>query len=202
MSHPNIYTIGHSTHSIEAFIELLKTHSITAICDVRSAPYSRMNPQFNREALQDTLRGQGITYVFLGKELGARSNDSSCYRNGKVQYDLLAATELFKRGLDRVLKGSEKFRVALMCAEKDPLHCHRTILVARNIVTQGTPVRHILSDGVIETHEQSIERLLRVLKIPSSDLFRSKVEIIGDAYRDQGDAIAYHEKSAEARKTA
>ena len=202
MSHPIIYTIGHSTHPIEAFIELLKMHSITAICDVRSTPYSRMNPQFNRETLQGALHGHGIAYVFLGKELGARSNDPSCYRDGKVQYDLLAATELFKRGLDRVLKGSEEFRVALMCAEKDPLHCHRTILVARNIVTQGTPVRHILSDGAIETHEQSIERLLRVLKIPSSDLFHSKDEIIGDAYRVQAGAIAYQEKVGEAQKTA
>lgn len=195
-----IYTIGHSTHPLARFIELLKMHSVTAICDVRSSPYSRVNPQFNRESLRDALREQGISYVFLGKELGARSKDPSCYRNGKVQYDLLASTDSFKRGLERVRDGSAKFRVALMCAEKDPLHCHRTILVARHIEAQGTLVLHILSDGAIETHEQSVERLLNNLSISSTDLFRFKEEIVRDAYRIQGEAIAYSEKSEEARK--
>lgn len=196
-----IFTIGHSTHSIDMFMGLLKMHDILAVCDVRSSPYSRFNPQFNREALRDSLRDQGTSYVFLGKELGARSKDPSCYQNGKVQYDLLANTDLFRRGLDRILSGSETFRVALMCAEKDPLHCHRMILVARHIVAQGVSVNHILSDGTIETHEKSVERLLNSLKISSADLFRSKEEIVCDAYRIQGDAIAYSEKSEETRKT-
>lgn len=189
---PNmIYTIGHSIHSIERFIELLKTHGITAIADVRSAPYSQFNPQFNRETLIEDLKNASIQYVFLGKELGARSDDPVCYRNHKVQYGLLAGTDLFKQGLDRVKAGAEKFQIALMCAEKDPLECHRTILVARNLVEQGVSVNHILADGQIESHEEAMERLLALLTLASPDMFRSKEQAIHDAYERQGEAIAY-----------
>ncbi len=166
-------------------------HSITAICDVRSTPYSRMNLQFNRETLRNELRRHGIEYIFLGEELGARTNDPTCYRDGKVQYDLLSQTTLFRRGLERVRKGSEKFRIALMCAEKDPLQCHRNVLVARNLSAEDVSIRHILSNGEIESQEQSEERLLHVLNISSTDLFRSRDEMVRDAYRMQGDAIAY-----------
>src|SRR5271169_5124351 len=97
-----IYTIGHSTHSTDKLIGLLKGASVSAVSDVRSRPYSRMNPQFNREPLKEALRVAGIKYAFLGKELGARSEDQNCYRNGQVQYDLLAQTDLFKHGIKRV----------------------------------------------------------------------------------------------------
>lgn len=202
MSNSSIYTIGHSTHPIEEFVQLLMKHSITVICDVRSTPYSQWNPQFNRETFQNELRKHEIRYVFLGEELGARSNDPGCYRNGKVQFGLLSKTALFKQGLERVMKEAREYRVALVCAEKDPLQCHRTILVARNLVEQGTPVFHILYDGEIESQERSIERLLENLKIPSSDLFKSKDEIIRDAYRKQGDAIAYSERFSDERAEA
>jgi uncharacterized protein (DUF488 family) len=132
-----VYTIGHSTHSIGRFVELLKSHSVTAVADVRSQPYSRMNPQFSREPLKEALRNANIKYVFLGKELGARSENKSCYRDGQVQYDLLAQTDLFKRGIERVKEGARTYRIALMCAEKEPLECHRTILVAHPVCWQG-----------------------------------------------------------------
>src|SRR5439155_9113013 len=123
-----VFTIGHSTHPQERFISLLRQHGITALCDVRSTPYSRMNPQFNREELAGALLAQDIEYRFLGKELGARSDDPHCYEAGKVQYERLAETTQFQYGLKRVLKGmKEGFRVVLMCAEKEPLECHRTI---------------------------------------------------------------------------
>src|SRR5690242_12243720 len=104
-----VYTIGHSTHPLDRFIALLKRHEITAIADIRSKPYSRMNPQFNREELRVALRTEGITYVFLGKELGARTDDPSCYHEGKVQYDRLARTDLFQQGLERVREGAQKY---------------------------------------------------------------------------------------------
>ena len=197
-----VYTIGHSTHLTEEFIRLLKMHSITAVCDVRSQPYSQWNPQFNRETLLEELKRQDIEYVFLGEELGARSNDLTCYRQGKVQYELLSKTPLFKHGLERVKNEAKEYRVALMCAEKDPLQCHRTILVARNLVEQGPSIQHILFDGKIESQEQSIERLLKNLKMPSSDLFKSKDEIVRDAYRKQGDVIAYSEQGRNERAEA
>lgn len=186
-----VYTIGHSTHAIERFIELLKMHSITAIADVRSTPYSRVNPQYNRETLRDSLKAIGIVYVFLGEELGARSNDPDCYSDGKVQYDRLASTKLFKQGIDRVRKGANEYRVALMCAEKDPNHCHRNILVARSLVEQGIEVRHILANGKAESQDQIEERLLDLLNLSSTDLIDSRDELVRIAYRLQGEAIAY-----------
>jgi uncharacterized protein (DUF488 family) len=192
-----VYTIGHSTHSIERFIELLRRNSITALCDVRSRPYSRVNPQFSREALKEALTHASIKYVFLGKELGARTEDRSCYCNGKVQYDLLAKTELFKKGIDRVKKGANEYRIALMCAEKEPLDCHRTILVARVLSENGMTIRHILADGAIEEHSHALQRLIAMLRVLCSDMFRSEAAVIEDAYNQKGHQIAYQEELSE-----
>src|SRR2546430_918595 len=109
----DVFTIGHSTHASDKFIELLRTHRIEVLADVRSHPYSRFNPQFNRESLQSDLKSTGLKYVFLGRELGARSDDRTCYVEGAVQYDRLAATSLFQEGLDRVLEGVRTYRIAL-----------------------------------------------------------------------------------------
>ena len=186
-----IFTIGHSTHSQEYFIGLLSRHGITALCDVRSKPYSRINPQFNREELKKSLQECGITYVFLGKELGARSEDPTCYENGKVQYDCLAQTDLFRLGLDRVQKGMKDYRIAIMCAEKEPLECHRTILVARHLAALGLDVQHIHADGRLEDHAAAVNRLKRMLRLPEDDMFRSSEEVLADAYHLQEDRIAY-----------
>ena len=186
-----IYTIGHSTHPIEHFVGLLKQHSITALCDVRSKPYSRNNPQFNREDLKGALREIGIVYVFLGKELGARSEDPSCYDHNQVQYDRLAQTDLFRSGLDRVRQGAQTFRVVLMCAEKEPLDCHRTILVARHVQALSFEIQHIHADGELESHVDAMNRLLRTLNLPEHDMFRSREDIVACAYRLQADRIAY-----------
>src|SRR5271157_3752040 len=180
-----IFTIGHSTHSQEYFIGLLSRHGITALCDVRSKPYSRINPQFNREELKKSLQECGITYVFLGKELGARSEDPTCYENGKVQYDCLAQTDLFRLGLDRVQKGMKDYRIAIMCAEKEPLECHRTILVARHLAALGLDVQHIHADGRLEDHAAAVNRLKRMLRLPEDDMFRSSEEVLADAYHLQ-----------------
>jgi uncharacterized protein (DUF488 family) len=187
-----VFTIGHSTHLQERFIALLRQHGMTALCDVRSKPYSRMNPQFNREELKEALLAQGVEYRFLGKELGARSDDPNCYENGKVQYDRLAETELFKYGLKRVLRGMrDDFRIALMCAEKEPLECHRTILVGRHLVALGVTVEHILADGSLENHDAALSRLARMINLREPDLVHSREQLIADAYRKQGERIAY-----------
>lgn len=186
-----LYTIGHSNHTLERFMELLAAHSITAVGDVRSSPYSRYNPQYNRETLQEELNKNGIQYVFLGKELGPRSNDPACYVNGKVQYHLLAMSTLFKEGIQRLNKGMESFRIALMCAEKDPITCHRAILICRHLRDEGISIQHILEDGSIEDNEDSIARMMKLLKIQDTNLFKGKEEIIQDAYNLQGEKIAY-----------
>jgi uncharacterized protein (DUF488 family) len=187
----SVYTIGHSTHSAEAFLALLRQHGIEAVADVRSSPFSRFNPQFNREALEQSLKENGIRYVFLGKELGARSNNRSCYLEGRVQYARLAQTSLFQSGLDRVLQGAARYRVALMCSEKEPLECHRTLLVAKALAARGQPVLHIHADGHLETHEAAMERLLVVTGLPKSDLFRSRGDLLAEALSRQEQRIAY-----------
>jgi uncharacterized protein (DUF488 family) len=188
---PTVFTIGHSTHTSERFIALLQLHEITAVGDVRSKPYSRTNPQFNREELKRHLKEARIAYVFLGNELGARSDDPSCYERGRVQYDRLAMTEQFKRGLDRVQEGMKKHRLVLMCAEKEPLECHRTVLVARHLSALGIPIHHILADGRLESQAEVLNRLVRQLSLPESDMFRSHEDIVMDAYKIQESRIAY-----------
>ena len=186
-----VLTVGHSTHTIEAFLALLRQHAVTAIADVRSSPYSRFNPQFNRESLEQILTASGIRYVFLGRELGARSDDLSCYENGQVQYARLARTELFQSGIERVLKGAADLRIALMCAEKDPLDCHRTLLVARALADRGVTIEHVLADGQIESHAATMERLFDVTGMPREDLFHTHAELLQQAISKQESRIAY-----------
>ena len=187
-----IYTIGHSKHPINRFIALLQQHCVEALADVRSTPYSRFNPQFNKEKLQAALAAAGIRYVFLGEELGARSRDPSCYdEGGRVSYAKLSLTEAFRRGIERLLTGMQQHRIAIMCAEREPLECHRTILVSRELEKAGVPVTHILQDGSLEPHRQTMIRLASDLKLTSTDLFRTRDELIEDAYEMQGSRIAY-----------
>ena len=186
-----IFTIGHSTHTIERFIELLQQHSVTALADVRSSPFSRYNPQFNRDVLKRKLRAHGIKYVFLGRELGARSDDPSCYEDGRVQYGRLALTALFREGLDRLTRGLNRFRIALMCAEKEPLACHRTLLVANALVERSLEVVHILADGSLEPHDKTMARLLDLVGLPQQDLFRTRSELIEEARTLQEARVAY-----------
>lgn len=187
---PRILTIGHSNHGIEHFVALLYSHDASAVADVRSAPFSRYAPQFNKEALQESLRQAGIGYVFLGKELGARTSDRSCYINGQVQYSLLARTELFRSGIDRLLRGAEDERIAVMCTEKDPLDCHRTLLVTRALVDAGVVVDHVLADGGLESNDEAMTRLLGKQGV-QPDLFRSADELLQEALQQQERVIAY-----------
>jgi uncharacterized protein (DUF488 family) len=186
---------------LERFIGLLRQHDITAVADVRSAPYSRINPQFNREPLKAALRDAGISYVFMGEELGARSKDPSCYRDGKVDYELLARTALFQSGLERVRRGASTHRIALMCAEKEPLDCHRTILVSRKLAEQGVCVTHILADGTAESHDLAMSRLMQMVRVGEHDLFRSPEDALREAYQRRGEEIAYQAES-EHRQSA
>lgn len=195
-----VLTIGHSTHTIEHFIGLLEQHGVTAVADVRSSPYSRMNPQFNKEPLADALKRRGISYVFLGKELGARSEDPACYEGGQVKYDRIAKTELFQSGIDRVLTGAANHRVALMCAEKEPLDCHRTVLVSKVLVGRGVALSHILADGKVESHETTMQRLLELWRLGEPDMFRSPEEVLDDALSRQEARIAYVDEAQAAQQ--
>jgi uncharacterized protein (DUF488 family) len=186
-----ILTVGHSNHDAEHFVALLRRHGVSAVADVRSAPFSRFSPQFNKDALKKTLQQDGISYVFLGKELGARSQDHSCYVDGQVQYSLLAKTELFCSGIERLLRGAEGEQIAVMCTEKDPLDCHRTLLVTRELVAAGAEVAHVLADGRVESNAEAMARLLEKQGLKQPDLFRSAEERLEEALHRQEQLIAY-----------
>jgi uncharacterized protein (DUF488 family) len=186
-----VFTIGHSNHEIERFLLLLRTHDVSAVADVRSVPFSRAQPQFNRGEISRALKENGIKYVFLGRELGARSNDDSCYEGGRVRYQRLARSDLFRSGLRRVQQGSQQHRVALMCAERDPLTCHRSLLVARELEYSGTPVLHIHANGHLEAHPAAMLRLVDLLGLSAGDLFCSEGDLVTKAYDLQEQRVAY-----------
>ena len=186
-----LFTIGHSIHSVERFVDLLKTHGVTALCDVRSSPYSRFTPQFNRESLKEELAKHRIIYLYLGAELGPRSSDPACYENGKVQYKRLAVKEIFQQGLGRLRKGMTTQRIALMCAEKDPVMCHRMLLICRNLRGDDIVIQHILEGGSLEDNRDTEKRLMNLLKIDPADLFSTEEDQIQRAYDLQGEKVAY-----------
>ena len=171
--HDKVFTIGHSNHEIEAFVELLRHHRVDALADVRSAPYSRFNPQFNREPFAAALKEKGIRYVYLGRELGGRSENFECYdEEGRIDIHRVAATETFKRGIARVVDGAARHRIALMCAEKEPLECHRTLLVACELDNRSVEVDHIHADGSVEPHDQAMSRLIELVLPREGPLIR------------------------------
>jgi len=194
-----IYTIGHSNHKIEDFLNLLKKHSITCIADVRSTPYSQYNTQFNREILTIDLRNANIDYIYLGDQLGARPSDTNCYNENHVNFEYLAKTEQFHNGLNRLADISLKYRAAIMCAEKDPIEFHRFILVCRNLKRLGLHIKHILSDSSIEDNSDAERRMVKLLKIEPT-LFEPKKtqdQLIEQAYERQANNIAYDSSSQE-----
>jgi len=192
---PMVYTVGHSNLELPQFISLIARHHVEAIADVRSNPFSRYVPQFNRDVLETALRKANVRYVPMGDELGARRGERECYVESKARYELIAKAPLFQKGLDRVRKGTGQFRLALMCSEKDPLTCHRTILVCRQL-RPWLDVRHILESGELESTVQAEDRLLALLGMPPGDLFQSRDELVEQAYEKQGGKIAYVEPVA------
>lgn len=188
-----LYTIGHSNQTMERFLDLLGQHGIEAIADVRSSPYCRYATHFSKHSLKPELRERGIAYVFLGHELGARREEEECYREGKVEFERVAATPAFQKGLARLLKGASKMTVAVLCAEKDPLTCHRAILIARHASGLVSNIRHILPDGSIETHAEAEQRLLAECKLQEPDLFMSREERLLEAYRRRAGHLAHED---------
>ena len=198
MANDTIYTIGHSNHTGEHFISLLQRFRIDLLVDVRSTPYSQWHPQFNKEQFSLFLKANNIGYLFLGRELGARSDDKSCYIDGQVQYALLARTPLFQSGIECVLERSEQFIIALMCAEKEPLECHRSLLVGKALADRGKRLCHIHANGRLETEDEAMSRLLQLMNMPELTLFESRDDLIDLACKKQERIIAYQYNSTQA----
>ena len=191
----SVFTVGHSNHPREHFAkELLHQHRIAVLADVRSAPYSRFAPDFDREALRSFLVASDIRYVYFGDELGGRPSDPACYENGRVRYDRVAGAASFRRGLDGLLAEAASHRVAVMCSEKEPLHCHRTLLVAQALDGQDIGVEHILADGSLASHAAVIDDLLAKhnLSDAQTDLFpRTREERVKEAVARQAREVGF-----------
>jgi uncharacterized protein (DUF488 family) len=190
---PTLFTVGHSDHDLTTFLSLLARHGITEIADVRSQPYSRFHPQFNREPLAEQLDRSKINYVFLGRELGARRTERESYQNRQARYDLIRRLPAFAEGLDRIRRDLVSHRVALLCAEKDPITCHRTVLICRELRRDPIQIEHILDNGEIETNHQAETRLIEEAGLPATHLFYDRSQLVEQAYDLQSERIAYVE---------
>jgi uncharacterized protein (DUF488 family) len=191
-----LFTIGHSNHRMFDFLRLLRSHGVNALVDVRSHPYSRLHPQFNQKVLSADLRKAKIAYVFLGEELGARRVETACYVDGRADYGPIAKLPIFQEGLQRVREGIRQYRIALMCAERDPIDCHRVILVCRHLRNEGITLQHIREDGSLEPHADLEARLVERLEI-EPNLFNGTQDfeqLVEKAYDIQGEKIAYVKK--------
>ena len=169
-----IKTIGHSNHPIGRFVDLLKAGGVEAVVDVRSTPYSRRFPQFGRERLAQSLSAAGILYRYEGAALGGKPKDGA-------GYDALAERPEFKEALDRLVSGSADTTLCLMCAEKEPLDCHRTVLVSRRLAERGVAIDHLLADGTVRPHVAVEEALLK--KSGGADLFEDRNARLARAYQ-------------------
>jgi uncharacterized protein (DUF488 family) len=197
-----LFTIGHSNHSLDRFIELLLAHRLSTIADIRSSPYSKYSPHFNKDMLDSALRNANIDYIFLGKELGAQRSEDDCYIDGQAKYGRIAHLPAFQRGLEIVLQKVEHYRIALMCSESDPLTCHRMILVSRELkkMCPDLEITHLLGDGEVERQDMSEKRLINLHKL-QPELFgdlTSTSGLIEKAYDLQAEKIAYRKVTVEA----
>lgn len=191
MTTPTILTVGHSNHDICTFLELLSAHGVSAIADVRSSPFSRFSPHFNRSLLKRHLAKSAIAYAFAGHELGGRPADPTCYVAGQVKYPLLVRTALFQDGLNRLIKGAETHLIAVMCSERDPVDCHRCLAIGRELNQRNVSVGHILADGSIESHSEAMQRLMVKFGLLQGDLFNEVSDVEGKAVEKQAQLVAF-----------
>ena len=167
---------------------------------MRTAPYSRHSPQFNKDALRKELRQDGIAYVFLGQELGGRPKDKQLFCDGVADYEKMACMPDFAKGLERVVEGAKKYRIAMMCSEHDPLDCHRCLLVGRALHAHSIAVRHILSDGSVVDQAAIEERLMELSRRTDADLFASREQRVAEAYRERASKVAFAENRPSSRE--
>ncbi len=196
---PLLYTIGYSVLSLERCIELLHQHGVTAVADVRSSPFSARKPEFNREPFSRALEVAGIVYVYLGDVLGARFPDPSVYVGEVADFGRIGEHVVYREGIERLRRGMERYIVALVCAEKDPITCHRAILICRSL-RERADIRHILADGSLESHP-ALERRLRKLHEPAQCLLPGlgppRGDPLDEAYAQQGQQIAWRRDDSD-----
>lgn len=197
-----LFSIGHSQHKIDYFLSMLKKHRIDYILDVRSVPYSQYAMDYNKENIKNILEKNGIGYAFMGNFFGARPKNSSLYfPNGYLNFERVENSVEFKMGFDNVVKGVKNgYRIAFMCTEKDPIECHRAILVSYAFYKAGYSIKHIMSDNTIQTQQDINKRLLDMyypdrnqLSLFESDNL-SEEQYLVQAYKKQNEKIGYRQE--------
>lgn len=150
-----IFTIGHGTRPINELLDLLKKYGIDYLADVRTQPYSKFNPQYNRESLYRSLNHQNIKYIYMGDALGGRPQDPSCHdATGRVDYHLVRQQDFFKKGIGRLMSAyRQELKVVLLCSERKPELCHRSKLIGRALSEENIPVQHIDENGELKTQK-------------------------------------------------
>ena len=198
----DLFTIGHSNIPIERFVALLQQADVNAIVDVRSVPASRRLPWFSKNNLSTLLAREGLDYAAMGDVFGGRPRDARLYRDGVADYEAMAKEPRYEDGLARLIAEASRSRICLMCAEREPLDCHRCLLVARSLAERGVAVGHILHDGAIEPRAETEQRLL-ALTGEACDLFaHGQRERLAAAYRRRAQAVAYRRKENDPVKAA
>jgi uncharacterized protein (DUF488 family) len=194
----SIYTVGHSTHELVYFLKLLQQYHINCLVDVRSVAASSYNPQYNKDTLATFLKTSGITYLHFAKEFGARQTTKELLDNsGQLDFEKVQSASHFKQGVERLKQGTAKgYTIALMCAEGEPLDCHRFGMVSTALVHNGVDVRHIMKDGSVRTHQELEKDLIKKYekKLPQPDIFTESItfqEQLRAAYKLQNKDIAY-----------
>jgi len=183
-------TIGHSNIQKDTFLDILYHYHINCIIDLRSAPYSRHNPQFNRETLKTDLEINEIEYIYMGDRLGARYEDKNLLlNNGKVNFDKIKDLPSFIAGIENLInKIKTGQKISLMCAEKDPFNCHRFMLISRALAKKNVSIEHILSDKSAVSQDELEKKLFNKYtdKSPQMSLFepvKSRTELLDIAYK-------------------
>jgi len=180
----HFFTVGHSSHTAEVFVGLLKRYEIQVVADTRSAPRSRFAPQFDREGLKAVLAAAGIRYLWVGDVVGGRPRNESCYDpDGRVLYGKVAEQAEFREAVERLKRGAAEFRIALLCSEEDPAHCHRRLLVSRVLMGEGVEIDHIRGDGSLDTDEVVAKKSGKALVEKQPALFE---EIEEEKWRSTG----------------
>lgn len=191
-----LFTIGHSAMESAVFLKLLEQFEVKLVVDVRSRPRSQRFPQFDQIELEGSLRVAGIRYLFLGEELGGRPEDPKGYRSdGLVNYRARRESRTFAVGIERVLGELERDDLALLCAEEDPLNCHRFLMICPELVAMGIEPVHIRKGGVSETQREAEDRLLQAQKmagVAGASLFPGDREAaLESAYVAQSEKYAF-----------
>jgi len=196
-----LYTIGHSKHSKQYFLKLLRLNMINCIVDVRSTPFSKFSPQFNKDELKQFLNNSGVYYIHMGEEFGARQKDKKLYTTeGYLDFEKTAKSKQFIKGVDRISKGIDKgLKIAFMCTEKDPIDCHRNILVANEFYKNNYNIENILENGNHEDQKHLEKRLLDMYfpnrqQLNFIDLNKNnktEEELIKEAYKLRNRDIGY-----------